>query len=286
MAALLRLSLLFLVSVSCFNVLADISKKQLRIVALAPHIVENLYAIGAGEQIVGTVEYADFPASANDIPRIGSHQGIQIERLLALKPDLVLAWKSGSKADDLAQLERLGVNVLYSDTKEVEKVADELRRLGALTGREKAANETALQFQRKLSAIKAKYQGKQDIAVFYQLWPEPMMTVGKNTWLNQLIEICHGSNVFSDNQTDYPLISIENVVVAKPEVIIIPDEKSDTPQPVVDWRQWPEVPAVKHNQFIHVNADLLHRFTFRMLDGLDNMCNKIAHSRIAIKEQQ
>lgn len=254
--------------------------------ALAPHIVENLYSIGAGEQIVGTVEYADFPASANDIPRIGSHQGIQIERLLALKPDLVLAWKSGSKADDLAQLERLGVNVLYSDTKEVEKVADELRRLGALTGREKAANETALQFQRKLSAIKAKYQGKQDIAVFYQLWPEPMMTVGKNTWLNQLIEICHGSNVFSDNQTDYPLISIENVVVAKPEVIIIPDEKSDTPQPVVDWRQWPEVPAVKHNQFIHVNADLLHRFTFRMLDGLDNMCNKIAHSRIAIKEQQ
>lgn len=286
MAALLRLSLLFLMSVSCFNVFADISKQQLRIVALAPHIVENLYSIGAGEQIVGTVEYADFPASANDIPRIGGHQGIQIEKLLALKPDLVLAWKSGSKADDLAQLERLGINVSYSDTRKVEKVADEVRRLGALTGREKAANETALQFQRKLSAIKAKHQGKQDITVFYQLWPEPMMTVGKNTWLNQLIEICHGSNVFSDNQTDYPLISIENVVVAKPEVIIIPDEESDTPQPVVDWQQWPEVPAVKHNQFIHVNADLLHRFTFRMLDGLDNMCNKIAHSRIAIKEQQ
>ncbi|MFM9597374.1 ABC transporter substrate-binding protein, partial [Streptomyces scabiei] len=91
-------------------------------------------------------------------------------------------------------------------------------------------------------------------------------TVSKNTWINQLIEICHGSNVFANNRTDYPLISIENVIVAKPEVIILPEEKSKTKQPIIDWQQWPEVPAVKHNQFIQVNADLLHRFTTRMLD--------------------
>ncbi|MCQ8878056.1 cobalamin-binding protein [Pseudoalteromonas shioyasakiensis] len=280
----LRLALFVCFALASVNLLADTNKQQLRIVALAPHIVENLYAIGAGAQIVGTVEYADFPEAANTIPRLGGHQGIQIEKLLALKPDLVLAWKTGSKIDDLALIERMGVEISYSEANEVEKVADELLRLGKITGREESAKHAANQFQQKLRAIKAKQQAKSSVAIFYQLWPEPMMTVSKNTWINQLIEICHGSNVFANNQTDYPLISIENVIVAKPEVIILPEEKSKIKQPVIDWQQWPEVPAVKLNQFIQVNADLLHRFTTRMLDGLDDMCNKIDQSRAVIED--
>ncbi|WP_394192265.1 cobalamin-binding protein [Pseudoalteromonas atlantica] len=282
----LRLALFVCLALGSANLQANTNKQQLRIVALAPHIVENLYTIGAGEQIVGTVEYADFPKAANDIPRLGGHQGVQIEKLLALKPDLVLAWKTGSKADDLAQIERMGVDVLYSEANQVENVAAELLRLGKLTGREQAAELAAQQFQQQLDTIKAKQQGKASVAVFYQLWPEPMMTVSKNTWINQLIEICHGSNVFANSRTDYPLISIENVIVAKPEVIILPEEKSKTKQPVIDWQQWPEVPAVKHNQFIKVNADLLHRFTTRMLDGLGELCDKIDQSRVVLKDVQ
>jgi len=280
----LRLALFVCFALGSANLLANTNKQQLRIVALAPHIVENLYTIGAGEQIVGTVEYADFPESANKIPRLGGHQGIQIEKLLALKPDLVLAWKTGSKADDLALIERMGVKVLYGEANEVDKVPQELLRLGKLTGREDVAKHAATEFQQKLDAIKAKQQGKASVAVFYQLWPEPMMTVSKNTWINQLIEICHGSNVFANSRTDYPLISIENVIVAKPEVIILPEEKSKNKQPVIDWQKWPEVPAVNYNQFIQVNADLLHRFTTRMLDGLDNMCDKIDQSRAVLKD--
>ena len=90
--------------------------------------------------------------------------------------------------------------------------------------------------------------------------------------------------MFANSQTDYPLISIENVIVAKPEVIILPEEKSNTKQPVIAWHEWPEVPAVKHNQFIRVDADLLHRFTTRMLVGLDDMCHKIDQSRAVIQE--
>ena len=282
----LRLALFVVLGLVSTKLLAEPNKQQLRIVALAPHIVENLYTIGAGEQIVGTVEYADFPKAANKIPRLGGHQGIQIEKLLALKPDLVLAWKTGSKADDLALIERMGVKVLYSEANEVDKVPQELLRLGKLTGRENTAKHAASEFQQKLGAIKAKQHGKTSVAVFYQLWPEPMMTVSKNTWINQLIEICHGSNVFANSRTDYPLISIENVIVAKPEVIILPEEKSKTKQPVIDWHQWPEVPAVKHNQFIQVNADLLHRFTFRILDGLGELCDKIDQSRAVLEDVQ
>ncbi len=282
----LRFALFFCFALGSANLQASTNKQQLRIVALAPHIVENLYTIGAGEQIVGTVEYADFPKAANKIPRLGGHQGIQTEKLLALQPDLVLAWNSSSHADELAQIKRMGISVLYSEANEVEKVPNELLRLGKLTGREDAAKHAATEFQQKLDTIKAKQQGKASVAVFYQLWSEPMMTVSKNTWINQLIEICHGSNVFANSRTDYPLISIENVIVAKPEVIILPEEKSKNKQPVIDWQQWPEVPAVKHNQFIQINADLLHRFTTRMLDGLDDMCNKIDQSRAVLKDVQ
>ena len=284
--AMLRFILVLSLVLCCFKLVAEPNKQQLRIVALAPHIVENLYTIGAGEQIVGTVEYADFPAAANNIVRIGGYQGIQLEKLLALKPDLVLAWKTGNKTEDLARIKDFGIEVSYSDASEVDKVPNELRRLGVLTGREKAAAQAASKFEEKIAAIRAQQQGKKSVAVFYQLWPEPMMTVGKNTWINQLIDICQGRNVFANSRTDYPQISIENVVVAKPEVIILPDEKSQKQQAVIDWSSWPEVPAVKNNQFIHVNADLLHRFTTRMLDGLADMCTKIDDSRVAIKEAQ
>ena len=111
--------------------------------------------------------------------------------------------------------------------------------------------------------------------VFYQLWPEPMRTVNKETLINQLIEVCQGQNVFADNPTPYPHIGIENVIVAQPEIIILPDEKSNKKQPVIDWRKWPEIPAAKNNRFIRVNADLMHRFSTRMLDGIEDMCEKI-----------
>ncbi|EWH07537.1 ABC transporter substrate-binding protein [Pseudoalteromonas lipolytica SCSIO 04301] len=258
-------------------------KEPQRIVALAPHIVENLFAIGAGDRIVGTVDYADYPAQANEIERVGGYYGINMERLLSLKPDLVLAWKTGNKAEDLAYIEKLGIPVAYSNPNQVDNVADELRKLGELTHLKTRADRVATEFEVKLAAIRASQQDKPPVSVFYQLWPEPMMTVGGNTWINQLLTICHADNVFANSETDYPRISIENVLVSKPEVIIIPDEKSKKPQPQIDWRQWPELPAVQHNQFISVNADLLHRFTTRMLDGLSEMCGKIDISRKQIQ---
>jgi vitamin B12 transport system substrate-binding protein len=264
----------------------DNDSKKLRIIALAPHIVENLFAIGAGDNIVGTVDYADYPAEAQSIERIGGYYGISLEKVLALKPDLVIAWKSGNQSEDLAQIERLGIKVYLSNPTTIAGVADELQTFGEFTGNIEQSQQAANAFTQKLNAIIKSQQNKKNITAFYQLWSEPMMTVGKNTWINQLIETCHVSNVFAQSVTDYPQISIENVIVTKPQVIIIPDEKSKTSQPVVNWQKWPEVPAVKNDQFISVNADLLHRFTPRMLDGLADMCDKIDASRKQIKSTQ
>ncbi|MDN3484231.1 cobalamin-binding protein [Pseudoalteromonas sp. APC 3224] len=273
---------LLLFAVSAPQALAD---KPLRIVALAPHIVENLYAIGAGDLIVGTLDYADYPQEATKIERIGGYNGISIEKLLMLKPDMVIAWKSGNQAEDLAQIKRLGIELYLSDPSSIEGVASEILKLGQITGHIEQSKQVAETFTAKLNAIKVTQKDKTTLTGFYQLWPEPMMTVSKNTWINQLIETCQVTNVFANSDTDYPQISIENVIVTKPQVIIIPDEKSKRVMPTVNWQQWPEIPAVKYEQFISVNADLLHRFTPRMLDGLAQMCDKVDISREFIKSQ-
>ncbi|WP_338366510.1 cobalamin-binding protein [uncultured Pseudoalteromonas sp.] len=262
------------------------TQDKLRVVALAPHIVENLFAIGAGSNIVGTVDYADYPIEAKSIERIGGYHGISLEKLLALKPDLVIAWKSGNQSEDLEQIKRLGIEVHLSNPTTINALAKELTKLGQLTGYVEQSQQVAEAFTNKLTAIKRRYQNKQQLSGFYQLWAEPMMTVNNNTWINQLIEICQVSNVFAHNPTDYPQISIENVVIKKPQIIIIPDEHAEQPQAKINWQKWPEVPAVKHNQFIRVDADLLHRFTPRMLDGLADMCDKIDASRKKVKSIQ
>jgi len=248
---------------------------ELRIVALAPHIVEMLFDIGAGDNIVGTVVYADYPAAALNIPRIGGYHGIQIEKVLALKPDLVIVWQSGNKASDIEQMEKMGLNIIYSQPHNIEDVASELRRLGKLTGHEIQAEAVANRYLQRLEKLRQQHTNIEPMKVFYQLWPEPMRTINKETLINQLIEVCQGQNVFADNPTPYPQIGIENVIVAQPELIILPDEKSNKEQPIIDWHKWPEIPAAKHNRFIRVNADLMHRFSTRMLDGIEDMCKKI-----------
>ena len=263
---------------------ANNEQNDLRIVALAPHIVEMLFDIGAGEQIVGTVEYADYPKQANLIPRVGGHHSLQVEKILALQPDLVIAWQSGNNSDDLAQLKRLGINVVYSNPGKVDDVAASLRHFGKLLHKEQQAEQVAQAFEQRLASIREKYQHKSKVKVFYQLWSAPMMTINKNTLIHQLIGLCQGHNVFANNPTDYPQISVENVMLLQPEVIILPDEKSDKPQPVVNWQKWLEIPAVKANAFIHVNADLLHRFSTRMLTGVEDMCQQIEQTRSALTD--
>lgn len=254
-------------------------KPKQRIVALAPHIVEMLFDIGAGDKIVGTVEYADFPDAALDIPRVGSYHGMQIEKLLALNPDLVIVWKSGNSQSDIDKMKRLGLKVVFSNPKDIEDVATELRYFGELSGNQEQAETVALAYEKRLTKLRVENKAKQSIPVFYQLWSEPMMTINGTTWINQLVEVCQGENVFKSNPTPYPKISTENVIVAQPHLIILPDENSDKPQPIINWQKWPEIPAVKNNKFIHVDADLLHRFSTRMLSGIEDMCEKIDQLR-------
>ena len=248
-----------------------------RIVALSPHSVEMLYAIGAGNEIVATTEHADYPEDAKAIPRIGGYYGIQIERVIELNPDLVVVWDSGNKAEDIAQLTALGFKVYGSDPKTLDAVADELEELGALTGHQVQAGKVAQQYRQDLAQIRAENASKSAPKVFYQLWSTPLMTVSKNSWIQQIISACHGDNVFFDAASDYPQISLENVLLTSPEVILQSQDEGNVHG--LDWSKWPEIPAVKHQHIYQLNADLLHRAAPRALQGVAALCSALDKAR-------
>ena len=265
------------------NLLAKESYPQ-RIIALAPHIVESLYEIGAGDKIVATVQFADYPKQALDIPRIGGYNGLQMERILELKPDLIIVWKNGSRQDDIDKLKQLGLPIAYSETGKLADVAKSLIHLGELTGQQVQAERVAKQFSEKLQKVQLRYQGKQVMTGFYELWPQPMRTVNKNTLISELMQVCGINNVFADATADYPQVSIENVVVTKPDVIVLPDEKSNKPQPKTDWTPWQFIPAVANNAFIKVNADHTHRFSSRLLIGIEAICQQADQFRDKLRK--
>lgn len=258
---------------------STLDKPAKRIIALAPHIVENLYQIGAGDRVIGTTDHADFPEQAKTIPRVGNYASLSMEKILAANPDLIIAWKTGNPSDDLARLAKFGIPIVYSNPVQLEDVAQELKDLGSWTGLTEIANEKANEYLAALAKIKADYQGAKPISVFYELWPRPLTTIAKDAWLQQQIHVCGATNPFVDSKTDYPQINIEQVIIKAPEIIIQPSSHGHQSPDKIDWQQWPEIPAVKHNAFIHPNADMLYRMTSRSITELASLCQLIDKQR-------
>jgi len=250
-----------------------------RIIALAPHAVELLYMLGAGDRIIATTEYADYPAAANDIPRIGGYAGIQLERVLELEPDLIIAWEGGNKEQDIQQMQALGLPLYLSKTKDLDDIPKEMLALGKLLGLNENGKSAANEFNSTLKQLRAKYQSKQPIKVFYQLWSEPLRAMAAGSWINELITSCGGVNIFSDMSLDYPQVSIETVLVQKPDVIIIPSHHGSKIEAGKKWSSWPEIPAVKHDQIYYINGDILHRFSGRILQGMQAVCDSLENAR-------
>jgi vitamin B12 transport system substrate-binding protein len=256
----------------------DSLQKQ-RIIALAPHIVESLYAIGAGQQIIGTTAHADYPKGAEGILQVGNYARLQIEKIIQLKPDVIIAWKTGNPTDDLARLEKYQLKVIYSDPQILEDVAEELIMLGKITGREAAANTIAEQYLAKLQKIRQTYTNQSKVSVFYELWSRPLRTVANKAWPQQQIELCGASNPFADAKDDYPSIGLEQVLVTLPQVVVQPSQHSSDSPDSLNWPQWQHIPAVKHNFIFHPNADKVHRMTTRMLDEVLILCEQIDTAR-------
>ena len=249
-----------------------------RIIALSPHSVEMLFLLGAGDKIVGTLDYADYPEQAKAIPRIGGHEGIQLDRLLELEPDLVIVWQTGNQNRDIARIEDFGIPLYISETKRLADIPKELLELAELVGAASEGKALAEAYNKRLRDLRAHYSGRSKVRFFYQLWSDPLRTVASGSWINELFDGCGGENVFSSTTSDYPQVSLESVIEKQPQAIVVPTHKGKE-IPMDMWLDWPEIPAVKNQQMIFFDGDLLHRFSYRTLDGMQQICERFDEIR-------
>ncbi len=273
--------LLFLVIISAPSTYAGKPTKVTKpsIIALSPHIVEMLYDIGAGDQIIGTTEFSNYPEQAKNIPRIGNYLRIQIERIIELQPDLIIAWKSGSPSDDLARLRQLGFTIVYSQPDTFCDIAKELKYFAKLTGHSEQGNKVAESFLKKLNHIKTTYQHKEPINTFYELWSQPLTTIAKGSWPQQFLDICKANNPFKNVALPYPQVNIEQVIQTPIDLIIQPMSVNQPDKSGFNWQKWSAIKAVKNNQIIQPDADAMHRMTARSIDALENLCVAIDQVR-------
>ncbi|MCP5228280.1 cobalamin-binding protein [Accumulibacter sp.] len=250
-----------------------------RIVSLAPHLTETLFAAGAGERIVGSVEYSNYPPAAAKIARVGSYSQIDLERVIALRPDLIIAWQSGNAAAHVDRLRALGFPVYVSQPDRIEEVASEIERLGVLAGSAPVAGRAAASFRRRLAALQKRYSRQPPVPTFYQIWKQPLMTVGRRQIISDVIRLCGGENVFGMLETMAPTVTVEAIIAADPEVIVASGMGEQRPDWLDDWQQWTAITAVARGNLFFVPPDLIQRHTPRLLDGAELLCQHLETAR-------
>ncbi|MHA7816115.1 MAG: cobalamin-binding protein [Pseudohaliea sp.] len=249
-----------------------------RIVALAPHLAENLFAAGGGGRLVGTVAYSDHPAKARDVPRIGGYNALSLEAVVALRPDLVLAWGSGNGAAIVRRLEALGIPVYVDEVRDLARIGRTLAQLGRLAGTPAQGEAAAAALARGFAAL-GPPPGSRRLRVFYQLWHDPMQTVGGSHLISAVIERCGGKNLFADVPSLAPRVSREAVLARDPEVIIASGAGRETPPWLADWRRFPRLSAVAADALYGLDPDLIQRPTPRLLEGARAVCALLDEAR-------
>jgi iron complex transport system substrate-binding protein len=250
-----------------------------RIVSMAPHLTEILFAVGAGGRVVGAVSYSDYPAEAKKLPRIGGYQQIDLEAVIGLRPDLVVAWRSGNNPGQIEQLKKLGFPVYISEPRRISDVAASMERIGALAGGGAPAARALRDFRARHAGLQARYAGRPPVRTFYEVWNRPLMTVSNAHLIGDVMKLCGAQNVFADLPALTPTINEEAVLAADPEVIIASGMDEARPEWLDEWRRWPKLRAVKAGHLYFVPPDLLQRHSPRILEGAERFCAQVERAR-------
>ena len=250
-----------------------------RIVSLAPHITEMLFAAGAGDRVVGAVQYSDYPEAAKKIARVGGYTSVDMEKVAALKPDLVVAWKSGNRGAHLDKLRALGIPVFINEPRRIDDVARSIAQLGKLAGTDSAGEAAAQAFRKRHAALAAKYSARPPVRIFYEAWNRPLMTINGEHLISDVIRLCGGDNVFAKLPMLAPTIDAEAVLAAMPEVIVASGMGEGRPEWLDDWRKWTKLPAVAQGNLFFIPPDQIQRHTPRILDGAERLCGQLDEAR-------
>lgn len=247
-----------------------------RIVSLSPHLTELLFEAGAAGSLVGADAHSDYPAAARQIARIGDAYGVDMERLLALQPDLVVAWSSGNARKTLARVRALSIPVFESEPQRLEDIPRTLERLGELAGTSTQAHARALHFRRQLAALANEHARKRRLRVFYEIWHRPLMTVGNNHLIADALATCGAQNVFGGLSAVTATPAREAVLLADPDAIVV---ASSDPGALKPWMQWRQLRAVRTQGVIRIDPQRMHRPTSRILDEVTGLCGRLDELR-------
>ncbi|MCC7485423.1 MAG: cobalamin-binding protein [Burkholderiales bacterium] len=249
-----------------------------RIVALAPALAELVFAAGAGARLVGVARHSDHPAAARSLPRVGDAARIDFEMIVALRPDLVLAWRSGNRRGDYERLARLGYPVYVAEPRRLADVPRTLRAIGALAQSTAEAGHAALAFERGVRELRERNARAARVRVFYAIWARPPMTVSGAHMISDVIALCGGENVFADAPQLTPAVSIEAVIAARPEAILGGASAGGEEAFRRDWRGAAAAPLNALPAF-YIDPDLIQRQTPRVLEGAKAVCAALEEVR-------
>lgn len=256
-----------------------------RIVSLAPHVTELLYAAGGGDRIVGTVSYSDYPPEARDLPRVGDNKALDLERIAALKPDLIVVWRHGNAQKQTDRLRALGMPLFFSEPRRLDSVPENLEKLGTLMGTSTVANRAAADFRQQIDTLRKTYAARPPVTVFYQVWQQPLMTLNGQHLISDMLALCGGRNLFANETPLVPTVSTEAVLAGNPEVMFTAAMGATRPdRPLADftmWEKWKQVTAVARNNLFTIDGDLVNRAGPRVVRGAEEICKdlEIARSR-------
>lgn len=243
-----------------------------RIISLAPHITENLFSAGAGARVVAVVDHSDYPPAAGRIPSLGNYAQFSLEALIALAPDLVVAWRTAKSRDKLERLERLGFALFYSEPRDFDAIIANIEKFARLADTRPVIDPARL--RARLAGVRTRYADAETLTVFYQIWREPLMTLGGGHFISRVLEVCGARNLFAGGAVLAPRVNIEAVVQADPDIII-----GGAPDAFELWRRWPSMRAVSGRGLLTVDGDVMHRHTARMLMGVGDVCESIDQVR-------
>src|SRR5262249_52840772 len=247
-----------------------------RVVTLAPHLTELVYAAGGAASLVGADSASDYPSAAAALPRIGDASGLDLERIVALRPDLVLGWLSGNKPSDIARLRQLGVRVFASEPRRLSDVARTLRLLGLMLGSASVAEQRADDFERRLHALRARAAGLRPVSVFFEVWHQPLITVNADHLISDVMTLCGGYNALGALPALAPAVSLESVLAQDPDVIVAAGLPAGA---LVTWTRFPGLRAVQRHHIYEISSDSVTRATPRVLDAAEQLCRRVESAR-------
>lgn len=250
-----------------------------RIVALTPHLVENLFTAGLGDRIVGAEQHSNYPPAARRIPHVGGYNSLSLEAIVATKPDLVVAWAEGGSPDTVARLRALGIAVYVDDPRQLSGIARTIRDLGVLGATEARADRAAAAFEHRIAALRQRYAQRRAVPLFWEVWADPLRTLSSAGMIGAVIRLCGGDNIFADASSLAPRVSIESVIARNPEAIVASGVAEADPHWQAWWQRWPTIAAVAHDHFVTVPSDLISRPTVRIARGAADLCHGLDRVR-------